>query len=206
MYIFLVLTFLTLFQIVSTGVVLRTTSSWLHAVSVKVKTTAQLLALQELHFISKMVCVAKQKSENREFLTEEDTSHVTFGKLPLCCYLPSADKRRQDNPEPEFAEYGFSAEALLALSVPEAHKKGYTGEGVLIMVVDSGFSLDHRGIPKVQIINQYDFVDGKTVFLSRLNISSGDNDTTGDDAQMKHGTATLSLIVGRDPGRKRIFI
>lgn len=95
--------------------------------------------------------------------------------------------------------YGYSRDVLEALSVSEAHQMGFTGKGVLIMVVDSGFSLDHPSISRARILKQWDFVNSKIDHGAVLTLED-DNDTSGDGMQMKHGTATLSLIVGKEEG------
>eukprot|EP01127_Copromyxa_protea_P021256 TRINITY_DN7263_c0_g1_i2.p1 TRINITY_DN7263_c0_g1~~TRINITY_DN7263_c0_g1_i2.p1 ORF type:complete len:673 (+),score=129.05 TRINITY_DN7263_c0_g1_i2:3-2021(+) len=155
-------------QLLEIGVTIRSTSNWLHAVSVRISSPNQLSQISELSFVSEVSCVAKHKREEDD--REEMPSPVEF-----------ADRKRDGS------VYGQSYEILASLSVPEIHEMGYTGEGILIMVIDSGFVTDHPVISRAQILDQRDFVNG-------------DDDVSGDGSQKRHGTQTLSLIIGRQEG------
>ncbi|MBL8006766.1 MAG: S8 family peptidase, partial [Ignavibacteria bacterium] len=79
------------------------------------------------------------------------------------------------------------------INVPEVHNRGYTGEGVLIASFDAGFdNLNHICFNRIREkgLRTFDFVNGDTI------VANG-NGRLGNGA---HGTITLSLIAGYDPG------
>ncbi|MDH4155678.1 MAG: S8 family peptidase [candidate division Zixibacteria bacterium] len=59
----------------------------------------------------------------------------------------------------EFA-YGFSLFQNTFINAVKLHRAGYTGKGVLIAVLDSGFELDHRAFDSANVLDQWDFVHG----------------------------------------------
>ncbi len=88
-------------------------------------------------------------------------------------------------------EYGASRQQIEMLGAGKMHQKGFTGKGVLIGVLDSGFrnadrlSFFSRLFSENRVIDTYDFVQQeKSVFE--------------DDA---HGTAVLSCMAASENGR-----
>lgn len=69
--------------------------------------------------------------------------------------------------------------------------KGFAGEGTVIGILDTGFNLGHVAFADLEVLAQYDFIDG-----------DGDPSQQPDDppGQAVHGTAVLSIIGGREPG------
>lgn len=56
--------------------------------------------------------------------------------------------------------------SLLSADVPQVHRMGYNGSGV-IMILDTGFQLNHPAIPVHQVLDHYNFVwDNETVHYS----------------------------------------
>ena len=92
-------------------------------------------------------------------------------------------------------DYGRSLGQLTRLGIPALHDLGYTGVFVNVAVLDNGFNYykKHealRGIP-VGALRVYDFIrDIPSV-----------QDTTDFPGNFEHGTATLSAVAGRAPGR-----
>ena len=74
---------------------------------------------------------------------------------------------------------------------PAAHDAGYTGEGVLLGMLDAGWNnLEHVCFDSLEIVATWDFVNG-------------DSSVADDPGQMgsgSHGTQTLSCLAGYDPG------
>ncbi len=86
--------------------------------------------------------------------------------------------------------YGDNCEKQLkSLNVPSAHDSGYSGNGVLIGVLDCGFDLRyHRCLQhlKDKVIAKYDFVGNDTILYNE-----------GDElCSFRHGSRMLSLIAG----------
>lgn len=82
--------------------------------------------------------------------------------------------------------YGLSLNQVRKINIVGAHQLGYTGTGVIIGMLDSGFLLDHIAFQSLQVIGRHDFVDG--------------DDDVGEEIP-SHGTAVLSMIAGLDNGR-----
>lgn len=104
--------------------------------------------------------------------------------------------------------YGYSFEQLNIINIPAAHryltedrKFSAPGKGVLIALFDTGFRLKHKSLQKVKqerIKATFDFIDNDT--------SVADPDSVASDFAHPyyhndlHGSTTLSLIAGYDPG------
>ena len=82
--------------------------------------------------------------------------------------------------------YGSSLTQLEQINVPVVHDLGYSGNGVIICVLDAGFNnLEHQAFTSMNIANQWDFVN-----------NDGNVDDEGDMGSGSHGTMTLSTIGG----------
>jgi subtilisin family serine protease len=73
------------------------------------------------------------------------------------------------------------------------HNAGYTGEGVIILVMDTGFNLTHNALANINVIAQWDVIN---------NDSETANETSAEtsNSQDHHGTAVLSTIAAYAPG------
>lgn len=87
--------------------------------------------------------------------------------------------------------YGPSYRQALQVNAVEAHRLGYTGRGVLMAVIDGGFTLDHEAFCRIDVVATYDVTDNETV------VSQEAKDAPG---QTAHGTLCLSTIAGYAPG------
>ena len=108
---------------------------------------------------------------------------------------------RRGSPQPEtFAvrapfraldQYGSSYTQLAQIQVTDLHAEGYTGAGVVVAILDTGFRLDHESIAGVNVIAEHDFIndDGVT-----------GNEPGDDPSQHNHGTSCLSLLAANSPG------
>jgi hypothetical protein len=110
---------------------------------------------------------------------------------PISPLRPALEKARAGAaPSP----YGYLLQTLQTLDVPAAHERisdslhQDPGSGVIVAVFDNGFTLTHKCFDHIrtngQVIADSDFIDN-------------DSDVTYIDG---HGTQTLSLIAGYDPG------
>lgn len=87
--------------------------------------------------------------------------------------------------------YGPSYRQALQINAVEAHREGYTGHGVLMAVIDGGFTLDHEAFERIDVVGTYDVTDNEEI------VSQEPKDAPG---QTAHGTLCLSTIAGYSPG------
>jgi len=139
-------------------------SRWLNAVSAYV-TPAQLGDLAQLDCVSEIRPVAR-------FTRPEEPISPASGEL-----------LRPTIPYPVF--YGPSYAQLNLIQVPLLHDLGYTGAGIRILMLDTGFNTEHSAFLATDIEATWDFINNDEDVVDAA--SAG-------DGQQAHGTATLSLI------------
>ncbi len=154
----------------STGARIKTVSRWLNAASV-FATAQDVERISEFGFVQKIQKVA------------------TFYRP-----LPEIEKKAPEYKKslvPEILAYGSSYGQLLQIQVPELHRLGFTGKGVRIGMLDTGYFLHHHAF-------QY-LLDSNRIVATRDFINGGTNveDPTGQ--QTVHGTYTLSALAGYVP-------
>jgi len=90
-------------------------------------------------------------------------------------------------------QYGPSQGQLEQIHVPELHQMGYSGKGVLICMLDTGYNLHHEALQHIHPMAEYDFIfhDDTTRNQAGKDIAS----------QHNHGTETLSVIGGKKRGQ-----
>jgi serine protease AprX len=154
---------------------IRHRSRWLNAVSAEAYGYA-LLRISDLDFVKKIDRV-------RSFhFREPDLNQLTHTQS---IEKPSIVK------EPHAFDYGPSFNQINQIKVPALHDLGYSGKGVLICMLDTGFkNLTHQALDHLDIQATWDFLnDDPNVF--------------DEDGQMgigNHGTQTLGTIGGFHPG------
>ena len=155
----------------ATGARIRATSRWLNAVSVEA-TDAQLRAIARLPFVMRLAPV---RPSSRVDLGPENTIDFEGGIAGV--------------------DYGLSREQLAMIDLPAMHARGFTGSGMVIGVLDTGFKRTHDAFVSpdhpVQVLAEWDFVrnDGNTA------------PETGDpSSQHQHGTWVLGMLAAYKPG------
>lgn len=157
-------------SITNTGAALRQTSRWLNAASVNA-TPAQAAAIADLPFVQRVQLVARAT------------------RPPQPKEQPAPQIAARDNGAPW---YNNSFDQLSQINAVTAHNAGYTGSGIVIGILDTGFNRTHDafnqttgGAHPVQVIDEHDFINN-------------DGDTTqqpSDPAgQSSHGTYILGVI------------
>ncbi len=152
-------------SILETGTQWRTTSKWLNAVSVSA-TDAHIHQIEHLPFVESIQTV---RSGKRKDIASNKTN------------IPYSNR----------TEYGPSWNQLNQINIIEAHEAGYTGQGVRVLMLDTGYFTDHEAIHEEQIIAEWDFInnDGET-----------QNEALDPEGQHDHGTLTLSTLGGSFEG------
>jgi serine protease AprX len=154
---------------------IRHRSRWLNAVSVEVYGYA-LQRIAALDFVKKIERVRSF------YFREPDLTSQT--------HTQSIEKPSQIA-EPHAFDYGPSFNQLNQINVPALHDLGYSGNGVLICMLDTGFkNFTHQALDHLDIQATWDFVnDDPNVF-----------DEEGQMGVGNHGTQTLGTIGGYHPG------
>jgi subtilisin family serine protease len=166
-------------QVGAFGATLRHQSRWLNAASFAVRID-QLSTIADLPFVRKIRPV-----------------------IPSAGYTPPPVQEDQAEPMqgttesagPSF-DYGASLGQLAQINVPAAHDLGYTGQGVLVCMMDTGFRKDHDTFAQI-------IAEGRLIADSDFVYNDGDTqDEPGIDpgGTHTHGTYTWSTLGGESPG------
>jgi subtilisin-like proprotein convertase family protein len=164
-------------QVADTGARVRIRSRWVNAVSA-VATDSQIDAIAALPAVTRVQPVARSRRPER--FEARPAERPDLAQAPIGA--PGLD-------------YGRSTAQLTQINLIALHEAGYTGEGVLVGVLDTGFRRDHEVFNQpgheIEVVAEYDFVDD-------------DPDTSnepGDFAsQHDHGTKILGTLASYYPG------
>ena len=154
---------------------IRTVSRWLNGVSAVVSSD-QLVKIAALPFVERIQPVGRGQADISPYIEGENWAR---GEDPQSGAVGGGD-------------YGSSYEQTAQINAIEAHRAGYTGRGVLIAMLDTGYQLDHEAFEHLSVVDAYDFI-------------YQDDDPSYDPdqdlrRQPRHGTATMSVIGGYAPG------
>jgi len=162
-------------EIRSSGIQIRHISKWFNAVSCYAD-KMQIDNITDLDFVKKIDIVQRYYKDNESANIFTDDNSGNPG-----------------NNSPTTMNYGQSLNQANVINVPPVHDEGVSGDGILIAAFDAGFdNLGHSCFNNIwsKGLRTYDFVNGDTIV----------SDGTGRMGQGWHGTLTLSLICGYDPG------
>jgi subtilisin family serine protease len=90
-------------------------------------------------------------------------------------------------------DYGLAQTQIEMMNCDLAHDIGYFGQGVRILVIDTGFDLTHEAFDSLHVIDQWDFINDD-------NNTANETDSEENDGQHNHGTSVLSIIGAYVPG------
>ena len=91
------------------------------------------------------------------------------------------------NPNSRDFDYGNARDQIEQINVDELHALGYTGEGIRILVMDTGFNLTHNALSDINVVAQWDVIENDEE-------TSNQTEEEFDMRQDYHGTAVLSTI------------
>jgi serine protease AprX len=91
--------------------------------------------------------------------------------------------------DPRF--YGDAYDQVNQINIPAVHDLGYHGEGVTLLIIDTGFKKDHEVFDSLTVIGERDFI------FDDNNVSLDSNDVI--TYQETHGTACWSIAAGYKP-------
>ena len=161
----------------ATGATLRRESRWLNAASFRA-TPAQIEAIAALPWVHEVELVARLTGDVR---IPDDVTPIDGTGLPG----DPADKA------PGALDYGHSKAMLDAVNIPLLHQQGFSGEGVTIAILDSGFLLEHESLQHVDVVAAWDFVNDDAYVQDQRNDPEGAAD---------HGTQVLGTLTGYSRG------
>ena len=154
-------------DILELGITIENESRWLNAVSVVCK-ISDIEKIAKLKSVKKIEPVIGYKKSKIEYADDSLSNSRDF-------------------------DYGNALAQIEQINVHELHNAGYTGEGVIILVMDTGFDLTHNALANINVIAQWDVIN---------NDSETANETSAEtsNSQDHHGTAVLSTIAAYAPG------
>ncbi len=133
---------------------------------------------------------AMQRIADLDFVKKIDRVRSFHFREPDLTQTQSIEKPSQIV-EPHAFDYGPSFNQLNQINVPALHDLGYSGKGVLICMLDTGFkNFTHQALDHLDIQATWDFVND-------------DPNVIDEEGQMgvgNHGTQTLGTIGGYHPG------
>ena len=159
-------------QVEATGAQPRRLSRWFNAGSFNA-TAQQIREISALPFVKRLDLVAQFRRSTPPVFQEEILD------------FPESEKSQPDG-RYNF-HYGASIVGAELINLPPVHDEGFSGDGVLVAILDAGFTLSHESLQHVPVVAQWDFVH--------------DDDNVGwqpgdDDSQQNHGTQVFSTIMG----------
>ncbi len=165
-------------QVLATGAQVRVRSRWVNAVSVEA-TRSQIESITELPAVIKVQPVAR--SRRPELTSAQAASDVA--------------EATGSTSDAVILDYGRSTAQLTQINLIALHEAGYTGEGVIVGILDTGFRRDHDAFNQpghvVDVIAEYDFVDDDP---------DTSNEAGDPSSQHDHGTKILGTLGAYYPG------
>lgn len=153
-------------QIESSGIAIQRQSKWFNAVTAYLDAT-QIHAIKQLPFVKSIQPVAKG-FKDRITSSPNPSSTSAFN-----------------------LQYGASQKQNAMINTINAHTLGYSGKGVLIGMIDTGFNLTHEAFDSIKVVGKYDFIDN----------DADVSEPVGSKGGSSHGTQVLSTIAGYADGR-----
>ncbi|GJM44432.1 MAG: serine protease [Gemmatimonadota bacterium] len=177
--------------VIGTGATERHRLRWFNAVTVNA-TDSQVARIRELRFVARVRRVAQQVHRTWE---PETADRITPDRtLPDRIAPDGASPSDGRGPNPHLRgslNYGECASQLVPIQVDQLHDQGLSGAGVRVAVFDTGFRRSHTALTGVNVVAEWDFVQGDA------NTENEAGDVSG---QHNHGSYVLSILAGFDPG------
>ncbi len=104
---------------------------------------------------------------------------------------PAESGLPESRPKAGGFDYGASWIQNQQIQTDQMHDLGFTGEGVRVLILDTGFLRTHPAFGRLRVVDEWDFVFGDS--LTR-------NEAVDVPAQHNHGTGTLGVLAGWAPG------
>jgi serine protease AprX len=164
--------------VTQTGAILLNRSKWFNSVTVEITTPSTLSAILSLPFVSGSTAVGRLSGPE------------TLASRKMDVNLKRLENNQTSLQKTNSFNYGNSLNQVSMLRGDLMHNAGYTGQGMIIAVLDAGFSNANNIAPLDSL-----FATGK--ILSTWDFVDNEQDVFDDDA---HGSMVLSVIGGNSPG------
>ena len=158
-------------RIISVGAEVRRESKWLNALSV-FASMDQIQTIAAMNFVKRIQPVAKLRRGK----------HKTINNMTYTGHRNSS-----------LMDYGLAQTQIEMMNCDLVHDIGYFGQGVRILVIDTGFDLTHEAFDSLHVIDQWDFINND-------NNTANETDPEENDGQQNHGTSVLSIMGAYVPG------
>jgi hypothetical protein len=170
---------------------IRRLSRWLQAVSLllspeEARDLASDRRIRLIHPVARFI---------RDLPPEPPSAPIEEGPVPPASQKASAAVDRDPRTLTP-AEYGPTWDQLEMIGIPEMHRRGLSGSGVMVALFDSGFFKEHASLSSLTKVAERDFVRGDD------NTEYNANDPGDTRESNVHGTYTWSALGGYDPGRQ----
>jgi subtilisin family serine protease len=154
-------------DILELGITIENESRWLNAVSVVCK-MSDIEKISKLKSVKKIEPVIGYKKSKIEYAEDSLSNSRDF-------------------------DYGNALAQIEQINVHELHNAGYTGEGVIILVMDTGFDLTHNAMANINVIAQWDVINNDSETANETSVETS-------NSQDHHGSKVLSTIAAYAPG------
>ena len=106
---------------------------------------------------------------------------------PVIGFKKKLFELKNNDPESRDFDYGEGLSQIAQINIHELHNQGFTGEGVRVLILDTGFDLSHNAFSHLNVVAQRDFINNDD---QTANQSENEHNINQDS----HGTAILSII------------
>jgi subtilisin family serine protease len=164
--------------VAATGAVVINRSKWFNSVVADIQTTTQYNAILALSYVDTLVFLAPAGTKSQgadKFLAEMQPIAASSG--------PRAKAAGVIN-------YGLAENQALMINIDQLHDLGYTGDGMIIAVIDAGFT----GVNSATVFDSL-WSNGRILGTKDFAEPNGDIFTAH-----SHGTMVLSIMGGNLPG------
>ena len=149
------------------GIDIENESRWLNAVSI-VCSQKDIEAISLFPFVKKIKPV---KGYKKKYFNEIDVNQLDGREL----------------------DYGDANTQVEQINAHLLHEQGLTGQGIRVLLLDTGYDLSHDALNHINVVGQKDFINDD-------NQTANENEFEQNINQDDHGTKILSIIAANSPG------
>ena len=149
------------------GIKIENESRWLNAVSI-ICSQKDIETISLFSFVKKIKPV---KGYKKKYFNEIDIYQLDVREL----------------------DYGDANTQVEQINAHLLHEQGLTGQGIRVLLLDTGYDLSHDALNHINVVGQKDFINDD-------NQTANENEFEQNINQDDHGTKILSIIAANSPG------